>query len=400
MNPDRSLKRYWANLVSVPYRVLFLGGMTQLVLATGWWAYDLSARYGGLVPFEHPLVMPVALHAFLMIDGLMPFFMFGFLFTAGPRWLDVPAPPVRFYFPVALFMGLGILMVDAGMLVSVSLVMAGTLIYLLGWGGGLATTFYLMQANLNADRRHIAPIALALFMGWLGALAWLVWLKTGNPVWFRFVRIDGIWLFLLPVFLSVTHRMIPFFSRAVMDDSSPPWRPFWLLWLMLAGLVLHALFEWIHMPAFLWPDDLGLAIAGGVLCWRWKSVRSFRIKLLAMLHVGFGWFAVGMLFFAIQDWVDLKYPGQGIAFGWAPLHVLTMGFFLSILLAMVLRVSLGHGGRSLIASRWSWRVFVLYQLAMVLRVSADIVQGIPVGDFYFISALLAAGCFLFWFFMV
>ncbi len=396
MKPQTLLTCLWKNFGSAPHRMMFLGGVIQLLFATTWWFYDLIARYTGWFPFQPPLVSPPAVHAYFMIYGFMPFFMFGFLFTAGPRWLNTPAPARNRYIPVFLFMMTGSIIMDLGVVVSMTLLITGAILYVCGWISGLMVTFRFMYHNIQADRRHLLPIALSLGFGLSGALSWLLWLKTGNPDLFDYSRIAGIWLFLLPVFMTVSHRMIPFFSRSVSGPEETVWRPFQLLWLILTGLFLHALLEWYRLPALLWPDDLVLAVTGLYMTWRWNFFRSFQVRLLAMLHIGFAWFGLGMLLFTFQDLVWLVRPEQALVFGWAPLHALTMGFFLSTLFAMVTRVSLGHGGRPLMASRLVWQLFILYQAAVLIRIMADIIPDSPTGDFYCVSAAIALLCFIGW----
>ncbi|MHB8848684.1 MAG: NnrS family protein, partial [Burkholderiales bacterium] len=59
-------------------------------------------------------------------------------------------------------------------------------------------------------------------------------------------------------------------------------------------------------------------------------------------------------------------------FSLAPLHALTIGFFSSMALGMVTRVTLGHSGRQLVLDRLSWFLFLGIQAAAIVRVLADI----------------------------
>ena len=64
--------------------------------------------------------------------------------------------------------------------------------------------------------------------------------------------------------------------------------------------------------------------------------------------------------------------------GLAPLHVYTMGYLGSTMLAMVTRVSCGHSGRTIAADNFVWRLFWLLQLTIVARaVAAVLLQFIP-----------------------
>ena len=58
--------------------------------------------------------------------------------------------------------------------------------------------------------------------------------------------------------------------------------------------------------------------------------------------------------------------------GLAPLHALTVGFFSTLTLAMVSRVSLGHSGRPLVADSLTWRLALAVHGVAILRVAAEL----------------------------
>ena len=65
--------------------------------------------------------------------------------------------------------------------------------------------------------------------------------------------------------------------------------------------------------------------------------------------------------------------GLGLgSLGLGALHALSMGCLASLMLAMVTRVSCGHGGRALVADRIVWSLFCLLQLATLLRIAATL----------------------------
>jgi uncharacterized protein involved in response to NO len=56
-------------------------------------------------------------------------------------------------------------------------------------------------------------------------------------------------------------------------------------------------------------------------------------------------------------------------------HAITMGAISSLMLAMMMRSSLGHTGRQLVASRSDMAAFLLLQFAAIVRVIASIAAG-------------------------
>ena len=80
--------KLWNSFTAAPHRVMFFGGALQAIAVMLWWLCELVTRFGIVGhPASWPIV-PSAAHAYLMIYGLFPFFMFGFLMTVFPRWMN------------------------------------------------------------------------------------------------------------------------------------------------------------------------------------------------------------------------------------------------------------------------------------------------------------------------
>jgi uncharacterized protein involved in response to NO len=63
--------------------------------------------------------------------------------------------------------------------------------------------------------------------------------------------------------------------------------------------------------------------------------------------------------------------------GKAPAHALTIGFFGSMLVAMVTRVTAGHSGRPLTMGVVPWFTFITIQVVAILRIGAELSQDPP-----------------------
>ena len=102
-----------ATLLHAPHRLSFF--MAAVVMATSalWWWLDITAR-AGLGPALPSVVAPALLHPVVMALGFMPLFFCGFLFTAGPKWLQMPEVTARAIAPAVLTLGLGWMMVLGG----------------------------------------------------------------------------------------------------------------------------------------------------------------------------------------------------------------------------------------------------------------------------------------------
>lgn len=361
---------WWRQLGAAPHRLMFLFGALQAVGAMLWWLVDLLGRYGQVYAPLPWTIPPAWGHAFLLIYGFFPFYIFGFLMTTYPNWLNgAKVPPARFV-PAALLMATGMLLFYVGLVAGRALLPGAVLLLLAGWGLGLAALLEIQGRSREADKRHARITSLGLSLGWLGAAAFGLGLLGGNPRWIEISRSVGIWLFLLPVFFAVSHRMIPFFSSRVLAPYTL-YRPYWVLGAVLAGAAGHVLLDLVDLIAWRWLVDLPLLAIAVLLSWRWGLRRSLQARLLAVLHLSFLWLAVALALYGLQSLGALRDPA-GMPFGLAPLHALAIGFFASMVIGMASRVTLGHSGRPLVADAITWALFLGMQATALLRVLPDL----------------------------
>lgn len=355
-----------------PHRPLFLAGATQGMLAMLWWAGDLAARYGQLFAASAWPLPPAWLHAVLMSYGFFPFFVFGFVMTAGPRWQGAaPVGTAAYVVPFTL-MGAGWAGFYAALWHSALLVPALSLV-LAGWCAGLPALLRVARTP-SKEQTHIVAVVAGLTSGAL-LLAAFLGFAAGGPIWLAQVAVKGgVWFFLLPVFTALCHRMLPFFSSAVIPKYRVV-RPPWVLHLLLAAYAGHGVLEVAGLPQWTWLADLPAALAAMWLTFAWQPRACLTVRLLAVLHVSFAWLGASLALFAAHSLMMLAGIGS---LGLAPLHALTLGFFASAVIGMVTRVTLGHSGRLLGADNAVWAVFWGMQGVALLRVAGEFVAGLSV----------------------
>ena len=359
---------FWSSFSAAPHRLLFFCGAVQIIGTLGWWLPELAARVTGNAWLPAPVLPTVWAHAFLMIYGVFPFFIFGFLFTVYPRWMAGSAIPRRAYVPVSALLCGGLLLFYAGLYLHLLVMALALLVFAAGWAGAL---WSLLSVYNNARQHgiHERLLNLALAAGLAGVGCFLVASLSGNIVFFRLARELGIWLFLLPVVFLVAHRMIPFFSQSTLMNYimvRPAWGP--PLMLLCAGG--HVLLELTGFPAWRFLADLPLAAAALQHSWVWQFRRSFHARLLAMLHIAFLWLGLAMSLYALQS-LMLLITGTDF-FGRAPLHALGIGFFTGMVVAMASRVTLGHSGRALSADTLTWAVLLGVNVSALLRIAGEL----------------------------
>lgn len=355
-------------LLAAPHRPLFLAGSLVAILAMAWW---LPVHFLPAALAAPTTLVPAQMHGFVMLYGIFPFFMAGFILTAGPKWLGVEPPARPLWLAVVGLMASGILLFLLGGHLGRPLALSGVLLYTVGWSALTLGWLGLIRHSQAADKSHARAILLAFALGTAGLATAVVWLAAGDGRWWLVSRSVALYGFLLPVFLTVSHRMLPFFSAGVLTPYSA-WRPHWLLQAFVLGSLLHGAGELLSLNTVL--VDAAFAILLGYTSWRWQLLASLRVKLLAMLHLAFAWCGLAFALSAVRQGLALS---GGYLFGLAPLHALTVGFFATMLIGFATRVTLGHSGRPLVASRLLWLVYLAMHAVALARVAADL---LPLGS--------------------
>jgi uncharacterized protein involved in response to NO len=258
----------------------------------------------------------------------------------------------------------------------------------------------LVWASRARDRVHAKTIGAALTVGCVSLAGLAFGLLLEGPALAHAFVLTGLWGFVVVVFATVAHRMIPFFTASALPKVNA-WRPFWVLWLFLSIAAFEAIAVWVE--TFVEPASGWLLFRGGLelsaaaaliwLVFAWGLVQSLKVRLLAMLHVGFLWLGLGL---GLSGLSQLSEAMTGTAaLPLAALHAVTIGCLASLMLAMVTRVSCGHSGRPLVADNLVWLLFWLLQTTAVLRIAAT-VPAAPMLGLLVAAAVLWTSLMLAW----
>ena len=373
---ERSLGWKPRYLLLAPHRLAFFLAMVLLSTSALWWAWVQSSHFVEISLL--PTVVPVSLvHAVLMVFGFFPLFFSGFLFTAGPKWLRVQAWPVRTLCAPLLVLAGGWLTWLAGVHISLAVAFVGILCALGGMAWVTALFWWLLLRSEVDNPVHARVVGVAFLVGTVCIAGVAVGVALGDWALARRFVLSGLWGFGVLVFVTVAHRMLPFFS----PPSPHEVHPWGALALLASAAGFEALAVWVDvvLPATPWISQAWALLQGGVelavgvvLLWRawgWAKRQSLRNRLMRMFYLGFFWLGLAFLLYAIARGASLVGAAQ-----WqlGALHALGMGCLGSLMLAMVTRVSCGNSGRSQVVDRVLWVLFNVLQIATVLRVVAAV----------------------------
>jgi uncharacterized protein involved in response to NO len=372
-------------LLAAPHRSLFLAGLVGLLLASAWWGVHLVARYTG-APLSALALQPAPLwaHSWLMLFAVFPTIFFGFLFTVFPRWMNGPQVTRIEYSITAVLLAAGILLWLAGTVAGPPWLLAGSL----ATGAGmLLGTVALLRVLLGAAQvvPHAAVVLIALCVQLVALGLFTAGMLRADDFMLHFAVRTSLWGGLLPVFFAVCHRMIPFFSQGAINEYVA-WRPTWVLVSVVAlcyARLAVGIAGWLWALPLLDAALIALTLACAL---RWTSLDAHGNALLWTLYAGFAWLPLALLLQFARDGAFLL-TGEW-TLGRAPVHALGMGFFGSMLVAMVTRVTMGHSGRPLRMDRVTLTCFIALQVAALSRVLSEIVRA-PSAVQWFLLASLA-----------
>ena len=340
-------------ILSAGFRPFFLASSVWAAVAVPIW---LGAYAEGLVVPTH--LSPAVWHAHEMVFGFAAATVAGFLLTAIPNWtgrLPLQGTPLAV---LLLLWGIGRVAVVTSEIIGSPAAAIADLAFPAVF---LAAVVREIVTGKNWNNLPVTGTLALLLIGnllvHLGALGVADTAELGNRL--------GIVTLLLLISL-IGGRIVPSFTRNWLAKSLPDvLAPVPENRLDIAILVVTAvsLLAWAFVPNSSW-TACALVLAGtgvGLRLSRWRGLRTAREPLLLILHLGYGWLAIGLLLLGLNGFLAFL-PAT------TALHALTVGAVGTMTLAVMTRASLGHTGRPLTAGPVTKTIYALVTIAALLRV--------------------------------
>lgn len=362
-------------LVSYGFRPFFLfAGIWALVDLLVWMTFF---EHGGSLPSRFD---PLSWHIHEMLFGFIMAAIAGFLLTAVANWTG--RPPIR-----GALLGVLVALWLAGRIACLfSLLMPGWISVSLDLSFPLLLGLLVAKEIIAARNwRNLVMVGPVLVLASANLLMHLEAQGVAIPAGLGWRLAIAAILILLS---AVAGRIVPAFTRNWLAKSgkSGPAPHGAIDRLALSALHIGALF-WTFMPDSKASGAVLLlaAVLNGWRLLRWRGLLTVGEPLLLILHIGYGWLAVGVALLGAT------------AMGWnvslsAALHSLTVGAMSTMILAVMTRATRGHTGRKLVADGLTGIIFILISGAAIARVAAGF--GVWTDPLLVISAVLWAAAFL------
>jgi uncharacterized protein involved in response to NO len=338
------------------FRPFFLLGLLAAPMLVALW---LAALLRG--PSAVQYFAPTYWHGHEMIFGFATAIVIGFIYTASQNWTGTPGiRGPRLVLLAGLWLAARVLM--AFPILPRGLVAAIDLAFL------PAAACFLVPYLGRKEQRHnliflvlLSALTIGNLLMHLSALGILVDFDRRG----LYLGLDVIILMIV----TISGRIVPMFSeRAVPGYVRTP-SP-WLDRAALASAVFYAVCDFaLPMSAL---TALVAAAAAGINLGRWVRWHHrgiWRVPILWVLYVGYAWIAVGFALRAATRFAEVPIS--------TATHAFTVGAIGTMIIAMISRVSLGHTGRAIRASRPTIAAYAFVTTAATARVVGSLPLGIP-----------------------
>ncbi|MFK5986933.1 MAG: NnrS family protein [Pseudomonadota bacterium] len=170
---------------------------------------------------------------------------------------------------------------------------------------------------------------------------------------------------ILMILTVVTGRVVPFFTRIVIQYDMPKVNPL-LEKFLIAQLLLMAIVDMFSLPSIvMFIVAITGAMAHILRVKPWFDRRLLATPILWVLYAGYLWLIIGFIMHALAA---INLITSNIA-----IHAWTIGAIGLLTYGMMARVSLGHTGRDMVISKLVVAGFVLIFMAAIVRVFLPIV---------------------------
>ena len=362
--PQREKVSKFSYFLSQPHQPFFFMGIVWAVLVM----LAFIPGYKGALALA---VDTTLFHAYSMIFIVISHFFHGFLLTTFPRFcMSAPVPQatyVRLFYiyesGAALFLTGAILYAPLALLGMV-LIFAGHIfvvsnfrqIYLAGSSPEKKDPFWLLAAHTTGLAVHLLFIA--------GFTLTLLGIELP---WQRAAYGGGFYLYLVFLTFTVAQRMIPFFSHVMVK------KPENFIAVIYGALALKTIFFSVGFTV----AEAVITLAAAVYLLReflsWKLPVFSSPAILWVLHMGLFWLPAGLFIDGITSLAQLW---MQTSFIFAGMHLVAIGFMVTILIGFGTRVTLGHSGQVPHADRLTIALFWFTEAVVIARFCYSLAMGL------------------------
>jgi uncharacterized protein involved in response to NO len=357
---DYFMTQIFNTLTSKPHKLFFLGGISNAILTMLLLLLHTQGVLYSKIPFA-------TFHAYSLIFTVFTQFFAGFLFTMFPRFLSTAEITREKFLKPFLLLNLSALLFSLSAYFAPPLIAITSASLFISYLMIVQILWQQYRTSSVVERNDPRWILIALTGGVLSHLLFLwAFIDPIQSLVSRAAIQSGFFLYLFLLILTLSQKMIPFFTEGKVTGYKANRSPYFLH--TVAGLLLiKVIFSAAALNSYGFIDGLLFIITLWEII-RWRLPVKQVEAILWVLYLSLIWIPIGFLLYTIDGFTATS----SLTLGKAPLHALAIGYFITILIGFGTRIVLGHAGIKPTADRFAILLFSLIQVVATVRIAADI----------------------------
>jgi len=330
-------------------------------------------------------------HVYSLIFLVFTNFFIGFLFTTFPRFCQGENLSKKTYLNIFYLNIFASLLFLFGLVTSLNILVIGMTLSFVSQSYVVSKLYNIYKNGYSQNKKDPFWIFIAFCFGLIGHLLFII----SNYIFDLNNIAVNLSFYMYVIFLTfcVAQRMIPFFSHSLEPKND---RFINIVFLFFIFKTIASTYDYnIYFKYF----EIILDIIFGIYLLkefiRWKLPLFSSPAILWVLHLGLFWLPIALFTSALCLCLELLF---NLNFYFLSIHIVAIGFLLTIFIGFGTRVTLGHAGLVPHANLLAKSIFILVQFVLLFRVlfSLNIAFNMSLNFFFDISFLFWIVIFLIW----
>jgi len=381
---------WYKKFSSQPHQPFFTNGIVLFIV----FLLLLGVKYSNIISLN--VTMP-KIHEYPIIHIILVQFFLGFLFVVFPKFLTQASVTRKTYMTRYFLYTLGSVAYIASLFMHKNITSIAVAILLVANVTSLLTLFNIHKKSIVKDKRDTTWILVAFSFGVISNF--LFFISTFNftlASQLQSFSINlGFYLFIFALIFTISQRMIPFFTTGkVLGYKINKSKYLLEICFMLLGIKVISLS--INYPLINILANFFLFAFFTYELIKWKLPIFKTTAIMWVLYLALLWIPIGFFTSLIKSILNLS--KTDFFFGQFPLHIIAIGYFVTILIGFGTRVTLGHAGKIPSADKTTIAIFWSIQILVLLRIFASISPnfGLDYSFWIMTSAFFLAFILIFW----
>ena len=381
---------WYKKFSSQPHQPFFANGIVLFII----FLLLLGVKYSNIIFLD--ITMP-KIHEYPIIHIILVQFFLGFLFVVFPKFLTQASVTEKTYMNRYFLYTFGSVIYITSLFMHKNITTLAIAILLFANITSLITLLNIQKKSIVKDKHDTTWILVAFSFGVISNL--LFFISTFNFTLaskLQSFSINlGFYLFIFALIFTISQRMIPFFTTGKVPGYKIN-KSKYLLEISFTLLAIKVISLSINYPliSFLANFLLFAFFTYELIKWRlpiFKTTAIMWILYLALLWIPIGFFI--SLIKSISNLLNIDF-----FFSQFPLHIIAIGYFVTILIGFGTRITLGHAGKMPSADKTTIAIFWSIQILVLLRIFAGISPnfGLDYSFWIMVSAFALSLILIFW----